>query len=54
LPDNGRPNPLGAEVAHFFDLHKIEEGIIFAHRYQSRLLPGMKLARNEPKNAQQI
>ena len=54
LPDDGRTNPLGAEVAHFLDLHQIEERIIFARRYQSRLLPGLKLARNEPENTQQI
>ena len=51
LPDDGRTNALGAKVAHFLYLHEIEEGIIFARRYQSRLLPGLKLARNEPENA---
>ncbi len=54
LPDHGRPNTLRAEVAHFLDLHQIEKGIIFARRHQSRLLPGLKLARNEPQNAQQV
>src|SRR3981189_999163 len=54
LPYDGRPNTLGAEVAHFFDLHEIEEGIVFACRHQSCLLPGLKLARNEPKDAQQV
>src|SRR3981189_3934569 len=54
LPDDGRSNTLGAEVAHFLYLHEIEEGILFARRYQSRLLPGLKLARNEPKNDQQV
>src|SRR5712692_1880941 len=53
-PDDGRTNALGAEVAHFLDLHKIEKRIIFAHRDQSRLLPGLKLARKEPKNAHQV
>ena len=51
LPYDGWTNTLGAEVAHFLYLHEIEEGIIFARRYQSRLLPGLKLARNEPENA---
>src|SRR6266478_5400544 len=54
LPDDGRTHTLGAEVAHFLYLHEIEEGIIFARRYQSRLLPGLKLARNEPKDTQQV
>ncbi len=54
LPDHGWANALGAEVAHFLDLHEIEEGIILGGRHQSRLLPGLKLARNEPEDAQQI
>ena len=54
LPDDGRTNALGAEVAHFLDLHQIEKGILFARRHQSCLLPGLKLARNEPENAQQV
>jgi hypothetical protein len=54
LPDHGRANALRAQVAHFLDLHQIEKGIIFGRRHQSRLLPGLKLARNEPKNAQQV
>jgi hypothetical protein len=52
LPDHGGANALGAQVAHFFDLHEIEKRIIFGCADQSGLLPGLKLARNEPKNAQ--
>ena len=45
LPDDGGTNALGAEIAHLLDLHEIEKGILFARRHQSRLLPGLKLAR---------
>src|SRR6266446_6986845 len=41
LPDDGRTNTLGAKIAYFLYLHEIEEGIVFACRYQSCLLPGM-------------
>ncbi len=50
LPDDGGTNPLGAQVPHFFNLHQIEKRILFARRHQSRLLPGLKLARSKPKN----
>src|SRR6266446_8650378 len=53
-PDDGRTNALGTEVAHFLYLHKIDKRIIFAQRDQPRLLPGLKLARKEPKNAHQV
>jgi len=38
LPDHGWANALGAEVAHFLDLHEIEEGIILGGRQPIPLL----------------
>src|ERR1035438_1251872 len=54
LADHGGTNPLRAQIANFLDLYEIEKRILVCSRNQSRLLPGLELARNEPKNTEQL
>ena len=54
LPDHGRADLSGAQIAYFFYLQQVEEGIAPSGGYQSGFFPSCQLARGEPQDANQI